>query len=654
MPHCPGSVCRGQDLITDLVAASELKASPVNWKKSLRNLSNSVRTKINKDPVINKDPMMKTLKIIMGILLCLLPSFYAQAGAKELNVLLITVDTLRYDRVSYFETKHVKTPHIDELASRSAVFHRAFAHTPLTLPSHTNILTGTTPLYHGISDNPGFKLEERFLTLAEYLKDFKYSTSAFIGSFPLDSRFGLDQGFDVYDDNYGVQRLYSLYFAERRAEEVIRPAIQWIEKQQDKWFSWIHLFDPHTPYAPPAPFDSIYADDPYSGEAAYTDMQLGVLFDYLKRKGLMENTLIVLTADHGEAFGEKGELFHSYFAYNSTMHIPLIVYVPGMRPASVQENAAHVDIYPTVCDVLGFKVPKPIQGESLIPLIQGKSRKTPEIYIESLSHYLTMGLAPLRGFIRGDQKFIDLPIKEVYDLKRDFAESKNLAELADLPRLEKDLRRLEKKLGGEKTVQKLDSAEQDTLNKLRSLGYISTGVPKKKKKYTAQDDLKTLLPLQNKLHDAVKDFRSNRPQAALAKLQEIVEERPDFISAFNRMGNLYYSLGDKDRAVEVLRAGLEANPKNLYLMSRLGLMLVEVQEFKEAVKLVSAANAQIKDLDSLLNVLAKVQLPIKQVGEIIKMVYKNINESAQEQNKARNVLEIFEDNDNNAFRSQRG
>lgn len=521
----------------------------------------------------------------MGILLCLIPSFYAEAGGKDFNLLIITVDTLRYDRISFFDAEHVKTPHIDALASRSAVFHRAFAHTPTTLPSHANILTGTTPLYHGISDNPGFKLEERFLTLAEYLRDFKYSTSAFIGSFPLDSRFGLAQGFDVYDDNFGVQRLYSLYFAERCAEEVIRPAIQWIEKQQDKWFSWIHLFDPHTPYAPPAPFDSVYADDPYSGEAAYTDMQLGVLFDYLKRKGLMENTLIFLTADHGEAFGEKGELFHSYFAYNSTMHVPLIVYVPGMQPAAVYENAAHVDIFPTVCDALGFKIPKHIQGESLIPLIQGKSRQNPEIYIESLSPYLTMGLAPLRGFIRGDQKFIDLPIKEVYDLKRDFTEIENLAELADLPRLEKDLRKLEKKLEGEKTVQKLDNVEQDTLNKLRSLGYISTGVSQKKKKYTAQDDLKTLLPLQNKMHDAVKDFRSNRPQAALVKLQEIVEERPGYIPAFNRMGNLYYSLGDKDRAVEALRAGLKANPKNLYLMSRLGLMLVEVQEFKEAVKL---------------------------------------------------------------------
>ncbi len=528
---------------------------------------------------------MRRFQIMLGILLCLISNFYATAGGKDFNVLLITVDTLRYDRISFFDTKHVKTPHMDALASRSAVFHRAFAHTPLTLPSHANILTGTTPLYHGISDNPGFKLEERFLTLAEYLRDSKYSTSAFIGSFPLDSRFGLAQGFDVYDDNYGVQRLYSLYFAERRAEEVIRPAIQWIENQQDRWFSWIHLFDPHTPYAPPAPFDSVYADDPYSGEAAYTDRQLGVLFDYLKYKGLMENTLIFLTADHGEAFGEKDELFHSYFAYNSTMHIPLIVYIPGLQPASVHENAAHVDIFPTVCDVLGLKIPKHIQGESLIPLIQGESRQNPEIYMESLSPYLTMGLAPLRGFIRGDQKFIDQPIKEVYDLKRDFAEIVNLADRADLPRLEKDLRKLEKKLEGKKTAQRLDNVEQDTLNKLRSLGYISTGVSQKKKKYTEQDDLKTVLPLQNKMHDAVKDFRSNLPLAALAKLQEIVEARPDYVPAFNRMGNLYYSLGDTKRAVEVFRAGLKANPKNLYLMSRLGLMLVEVQEFQEAINL---------------------------------------------------------------------
>jgi arylsulfatase A-like enzyme/Tfp pilus assembly protein PilF len=532
--------------------------------------------------------MKKLTHISLAFLLCLIPSLIVEAHAEDFNVLLITIDTLRYDRISFHTDAHVRTPNIDKLAARSKVFRRAYAHNPVTLPSHVNILTGTTPPYHGISDNPGFKLEDRFITLAEHLREAGYKTGAFIASFPLDSRFGLNQGFDLYNDNYGVQKLYQVYFAERRAPEVIRPAMEWIGTQTGKWFAWIHLFDPHEPYNPPAPYDQEYAGDLYSGEVAYTDSELAVLFDYLEQKGDMADTLIILTADHGEALGEHGEFSHSFFAYNPVMHVPLIVYIPGEEPGFVDENASHADIFPTVSDVLDLKVPKQIQGESLLPLAAGKARSKSMIYFESLTPYLSAGWAPLRGFIRGDLKYINLPIQEVYDLKRDMEEKINLADKANLLQLEKDLKNLQKDLRGKSVGQKLDDVEQDTLNKMRSLGYISVGSTQKQKQYTAKDDLKNLLPLQRKMIAASKSFRGQNPDQALKDLKEILSVRPDYLPAYNHMANLFYSTGDKDQAVETLRQGLKVNKKNMYLMSRLGLMLVEVQQYDEAISLLEA------------------------------------------------------------------
>jgi arylsulfatase A-like enzyme/Tfp pilus assembly protein PilF len=535
---------------------------------------------------------MKISKLIAIVLLGLSLSLTAAAKQKDTNVLLITVDTLRYDRVGFHTDEHVRTPNMDRLASRSAVYHRAFAHNPVTLPSHVNIMTGTTPLYHGISDNPGFKLEERFLTLAELLKDSGYSTGAFIAAFPLDSRFGLDQGFDLYDDNYGVQKPYSLYFAERRADQVLEPAMAWIAKQEGKWFGWIHLFDPHEPYDPPAPYDQQYKDDPYSGEAAYMDAQLGKLFAYLEETGRMSDTVVVLTADHGEALGEHGELTHSYFAYNGAIHVPLFVYVPGLKPVEVHENVSHMDIFPTVCDALGIKSPKHIQGESLLPLAKGKGRSDATIYFESMTPNLTAGWAPLKGFIRGDLKFIDLPLKEVYDLRRDMDELVNLAAKSDISGLEKDLKKLQKSQRGEVVEQKLDDVEQDMLNKMRSLGYISAGKAKGQKKYGPKDDLKSLLPLQIKMQDAVKEFREGQHDQALKNLREIIVARPDYLPAYSHMSNLFYSLGIKEQAVQSLRDGLNANKDSLYLQARLGLMLVEIQEFDEAKKLLKKCIAK--------------------------------------------------------------
>jgi len=504
------------------------------------------------------------------------------AGPGDMNVLLITIDTLRYDRVGILNDRYVQTPHLDALARRSALFTRAYAQTPLTRPSHTNIMTGTTPLYHGVSDNPGFKLEDGYETLAQLLKARGYQTSAFVGAFVLDSRFGLDRGFDLYDDDAGVAEHEEFDVVERTADQVVGPAMAWIRAQGGKWFSWVHVFDPHDPYTPPEPFRTDYADDPYSGEVAFVDAELGRLFDALEKSGALAKTVVIVTSDHGEAFGEKEEFRHGFFAYNNTLHVPLFIHVPGAAPATVAENACHVDILPTVCDLLGLPIPAHVQGESLVPLIGGRPRRNPLIYFESMAPYLTMGAAPLSGFIRGDLKFIDQPIKEVYDLAADPAEETNLAPTADVDGLAKELRDLKKGLKGKGATRDWEGKNPEIKPLLESLGYVA-GNPDKKKTYGPPDDLKSLQPLIAHLRTAIDEFKSGRADAAKKKLETVLRIRPTYINAYAVLADMHDRSGQPEAAEAVLEEGLAKNPGTMALTTRLGIVRIKARKFAEAI-----------------------------------------------------------------------
>jgi arylsulfatase A-like enzyme/Tfp pilus assembly protein PilF len=503
------------------------------------------------------------------------------------NVLLITLDTFRRDRWGVYSDKHVKTPNIDALASKSFLFERAFSHNPVTLPAHVNILTGATPLYHGISDNTGFRLEERFLTMAEHLKHRGYGTGAFIGAFPLDSRFGLSQGFDVYDDNYGTHNAMELFFVERRAEQVIGPAMKWISACRGKWFAWIHLFDAHQAYMPPPPYQKQYANDLYSGEAAYVDASLKVLFDFLDKRGLMENTVVLMVGDHGEALGEKGEETHSYFAYNNTIHVPMLLYIPGSGSGTVAGNVCHADIFPTFCDILGIDTPAHLQGESMLPIMAGRARKNRDIYFESLTPYLNRGWAPLRGFVRGGVKFIDLPIPEVYNIKDDLNETRNIASGSNLTQMKRDLVKLKLDLKGKYKIQRSKKVDGEVSRKLKSLGYLSGTASTAPKTFTKAHDLKTLLPLQNRMLAAVADFQAGRHRRALTELQKVVDESPAFVLVYRHMASIYKELGQVRKAVAVLEDALKKNPGNINLLSKLGIMLAEANQAGKAIEVLN-------------------------------------------------------------------
>ncbi|MBN2206849.1 MAG: sulfatase, partial [Candidatus Aminicenantes bacterium] len=383
-------------------------------------------------PAVRRRTLVRRTAAATALAACALFGLPTSAPAKakpRWNVLLVTIDTLRTDRLSCYGFDHVRTENVDRLAARGTIFSRAFAHTPTTLPSHANIMVGATPLTHGVHDNSGFVVRPEMLTLAEHLKAEGYATAAFVGAYPLDSRFGLDQGFDLYDDDFGSQSARGdAFYVERSAEAVVGRAMGWLKAAPaSPWFVWVHCFDPHEPYRPPAPYDRSFAQSPYDGEVAYVDAALGALFSWLEETGLAGRTLVVLTADHGESLGEHGEATHAYFAYNATIWVPLIVLSPGGRPGRSDAGVAHMDIFPTVCDALGVKPPRGLPGLSLMPAVRGKAFPERSLYFESLYPYYSRGWAPLRGVIQDRKKYIESPIPELYDLDRDFAELENLA-----------------------------------------------------------------------------------------------------------------------------------------------------------------------------------------------------------------------------------
>ncbi len=523
--------------------------------------------------------------VLAGGVLCPAPALRAAKPAPW-NLLVITIDTLRPDRLSCYDPGHSRTPHIDALAQKGILFTRAFAHTTTTLPSHTNIFLGTTPPYHGVHDNANFTVGENFVTLAEWLKSRAYETGAFVGAYPVDSRFGLDQGFDVYDDDYGVQDFQSSTFVERKAEVVVSRALDWLRGRPGPWFLWVHCFDPHYPYEPPEPFAGQYKESPYDGEVAYTDFALGKLLDYLETSGLSGKTLVVFTADHGESLGEHGEKTHGYLAYDSTLRVPLILDFPGARPARIDQDVFHIDIFPTVCDLLKLDKPDFLQGLSLLPLTRGKSLPGRMVYFESLYPYYSRGWAPLRGYIDFPEKFIESPIPELYDLKRDPAEEKNLAPGSDLgPR--------RKKLEG--LIEALTSADarpqgsgkvldQAAVEKLKSLGYVTSAPASLKKDFGPEEDVKSYLPFENRATEALDLYKAGKAGEAIALLQGILEERRDIDVAYANLASIYNGTGRPREAVSILKLGLEALPESYNIFLTYVSSLLNARDYAEVIR----------------------------------------------------------------------
>ncbi|MBD3413949.1 MAG: sulfatase-like hydrolase/transferase [Candidatus Aminicenantes bacterium] len=549
---------------------------------------------------------MKIDKRISGLsvffilaLFSLLNPIFAKAKGKGWNVLLVTIDTLRTDRLSCYSSEHVDTPNIDSLAQRGVLFKRAFAHTPTTLPSHTNILLGTTPLVHGVHENSNFIVREEHLTLAEFLKGQGYVTGAFVGAYPLDSRFGLNQGFMTYDDDYGSQsNRGNKYYVERRAAQVVDRSLEWLSQQSSPWFLWVHVYDPHTPYEPPQPYSDEYKEDLYSGEVAYVDSELGRLFRFLDTEKFYDDTLIILTGDHGESLGEHKEIDHGFFAYNSTIWIPLLVYFPGLKPGKAVGYVAHIDIFPTICEVLKLQEPTSLSGASLLPALKGKKLKHSSIYFESLYPFYSRGWAPLRGYIKDETKFIESPIPELYDLKEDFDEQDNLASRMEIDPYQKELDEIMERGAGNQQTDARRMPDRETLRKLKSLGYVSgTSPEEEKKEYRPGHDVKTLLPLYYKANRARKVYLEGKTQQAIRMLQEVITERKDVDVAYSNLATLYKDEGNLAGALLVLEEGMNQLPESHEIISAYLNFLTEAGQSDRVISLFNEVNIREMDYD---------------------------------------------------------
>ncbi|HEX3070569.1 MAG TPA: tetratricopeptide repeat protein [Thermoanaerobaculia bacterium] len=442
-------------------------------------------------------------------------------GAPARDIILITIDTTRADSLGYTGNTGVKTPFIDALAGRGIIFTNAHAHNVVTLPSHVNILTGLFAYQHGVHDNSGFVLDPRYLTVASRLRQGGYTTGAFVGAFPLDSRFGLNQGFDTYDDNYGKgQASVDFVEQERRATAVLEAATKWWhEKEGQKRFLWVHLYDPHAPYLPPEPFLSEYRYNEYLGEIAYVDDSLSKAIGPILAAD--PDALIILTADHGESLGDHGEKTHGLFAYESTLKIPLIVARKGIDHHVEPAYVRHVDIVPTILDAAAIAIPKELPGQSLLREVAQS-----DSYFEALSASLNRGWAPLTGVIHGGLKYIDLPLAELYDLPRDPKEAANLVDQRrrDVETGRKLLQRMTAELNASpRTV------SPEEIARLRSLGYITSQAPSRSQ-FTAADDPKSLTALDERMHDSITAFEHHEDARALQLAREVVAERPSMVA----------------------------------------------------------------------------------------------------------------------------
>jgi len=489
----------------------------------------------------------------------------------RLNVLLITLDTTRADRIGAYGYGKARTPNLDAIARNGILFSNAYCQVPLTLPSHCSIMTGTIPLTHGVHNNGTYTLAADKVTLAKVLKRQGYKTAAFVSSFSVDSRFGLDQGFDVYDDNFQENLPFKALNSERKAAQVYTACLPWLDKLKDQpFFCWVHFFDPHLPYNPPSPYREDFKDRLYDGEVAYMDYMIGELMRKIQEKNLLSRTLVIVAGDHGEGFGEKGESGHGIFLYDMAMKVPLLFYAENHLPANsvIPARVRLIDILPTVLDLLNIPIPESIQGTSLIPYIQKKRKSDLDSYIETYYPKENYGWSPLVGLIAGDWKYIRAPKEEFYNLKADQNEARN-AFLSDQKRAAKlkaglDALIKESLVPGASAKRTLTAEEQD---RLRSLGYVdysdkaaSGDVPDPKDKL---DELRMIQEAEKA------EFEGNF--AASAALHEkMLALQPNAASSYVNLALAQALMKNFDLAIQTLRRGIEKIPGSELLLSRLG------------------------------------------------------------------------------------
>jgi len=480
----------------------------------------------------------------IGFLLLLLSGI---ASAAKPNVLLISIDTLRADHLGCYGYSK-RTPVIDALAAKSVLFETAISQVPMTLPSHCTIFTGLYPDQHGVRNNENFVLSDKNRTLATVFRENGYATGAVVGSFSLDSVFGVDRGFEFYEDRIGQGHDPELNRnAERRAEAVWQIGRKWLEKQKASWFCFLHFFDPHATYTPPTPFPQTY-----DGEIAYVDRILGDILEFLRQKNLLSTTILVLLSDHGESLGEHGESSHGVFLYDATLHVPLLIGAPGLKPARIGSQVRLVDVAPTILELAGLKNAGRYSGESLVPLMKGGVKDLPA-YSESYYTNLLMGWAPLHSIRVQSKKWIDAPKQEIYDLTKDPRELKNLFPGSAVPKeFRAELNKHSAAIGS--SGQK-NSVDEETREKLASLGYV-TGAGTKS--IASTYDPKDGMGVWQDIQDGVAFAERGKFDQSQALLEQAIQKQPDNVMAHKFLAAVFHKKGKDQEAIAHLQTALKS------------------------------------------------------------------------------------------------
>lgn len=549
-------------------------------------------------------------------------------------MVLITVDTLRADRLGCYGARRVETPAMDALAAQGVRFEDALAQVPITLPSHAVILTGTYPMYNGVRDFTSHGIPPGIGLLAEAFKRQGYETAAFVSAFVLDSTWGFGRGFDTYDDHFDPQQFETRNPGniQRRADETIDRLLAWLRSRAAgpqggrPFFVWLHLYDPHSDYNPPEPFHTRYAGRLYDGEVAYTDSQLARLFAELRRRGLYDRALIVLLSDHGESLGEHGEDEHGFFVYNSTLHVPMIFKLPRGQasPRVIQGPVGTIDVAPTLLDLLRMQDPirRQFQGSSLASLILGRSTAANRpVYAETYYPFNSFGWSPLRSLTTRRFHFIEAPRPEIYDFPADPGEAHDLysQRRADAEALRSQLRDFERRYTAQVSAPKGPPLAPETLEKLKSLGYLAYSAPAAASapasgladpkdrlkvfksilratdlasagRFEASDSLLASLTSEEPqlylipFMLAENAARTERWADAEKQFLACLKLNPSFQQAVMGLARAYLAEGKADSARPWLELALHENPHNFLAYHGMGLVAVRQRNLPEALR----------------------------------------------------------------------
>lgn len=499
------------------------------------------------------------------------------------NVLLITLDTLRADRIGCYGSTTARTPAMDALAAGGVRFEQALCQVPLTLPSHVSLLTGTYPAVNGVRANGVLLADADVPTLAERFKSAGYRTGAFVGAFVLDARFGLDRGFDHYDDDLRDVRAVSGEALERGGDRVCDAALAWLDEQSPgPFFAWVHLYDPHAPYAPPEPYRSDFAD-PYDGEIAFADAQIERLLAWLKKKKLRDRTLIVVAGDHGEAFGEHGETQHGYFVYQPTMHVPLILALPSVIPAAkvVDGPVGLIDLFPTLMELMRWEAPETLEGRSLVEAWRSGRAAGRPVYGECEAPRLNYGWAALRSLTTAEWKYIEAPTAELYDRDADPGETHNVLadHAAEAARLRKELQSFVAAM--KPRFSETTTLDSDARRRLESLGYVGAGGPAPvEDKGAPRRDPKDMLPVYQGHLEAVGLLRQGKYADVVRIVEPLVAQSPESGMMQGTLGRACLEVGRLADAQKAYEASLRQFPNDPQKM--LGLAEAFRQQKKNA------------------------------------------------------------------------